>query len=58
MQNLKKCLEMFGWGGVSVDPMLTVPLSLSEETVKKFGVMSICYEVHGKCNMECTSRLR
>ena len=31
--------------------MYTVPLSLSEETVKKFGEMSICYEVHGKPNM-------
>ena len=32
------------------DPMFTVPLSLSEETVEKFGQMSICYEVHGKPN--------
>ena len=30
--------------------MFTVPLSLSEETVKKFGEMSICYDVHGKPN--------
>ena len=31
--------------------MFTVPLSLSEDTVKEFGDLSICYEVHGKPNM-------
>ena len=31
--------------------MFTVPLSLSEESVKEFGELSLCYEVHGKANV-------
>lgn len=32
------------------DPLYEVPLSLPDETVEKFGKLSLCYEVHGQAN--------
>ena len=31
-------------------PLYAVPLSLPEDTVQKYGHLSLCYEVHGKAN--------